>query len=384
MNNVVQVAWQQLSYHKMKLAAAASGVVVAVMLMLVQLGIRQGAMDNSVSFTRRVTADLVVVSPRTETIFRSTAFPRRLLYRLPSDRDVMTVSAVYMGQAQWRNKWDHLENPISVYGIEPNETMLHLPGYTDRTDAMNLADQVVFDALSRTNYGPVVKTLATEGPFETEINQRRMRVVAAIPIGISIVSDGNMYCSPANFWRLFPQRKPGAVDLGLVRLAPHANAQAVQTRLQQYLGAEARVLTQPELVAAEIEFLRENAPIDFIFGMGTVVGFFIGVVVVYQILYTEVTNHLPQLATMKAMGFTDGYLAQLVLCQAFILSTLGYIPGFVLAMGLYEVAEKQIQMQFSMTTTRAVGVWIATLIMCSASAMIAVRKAWAADPAEVF
>ena len=62
------------------------------------------------------------------------------------------------------------------------------------------------------------------------------------------------------------------------------------------------------------------------------------VVVVYQILYTEVTNHLPQFATMKAMGFTDGYLLKVVLSQAFILSILGYIPGFFLALVLYRVA----------------------------------------------
>lgn len=72
----------------MKLIAASAGVVAAVMLMLVQLGIRQGAMDNSVSFTRKITADLVVVSPRTKTIFQSAQFPRRLLYRLPAHTDV--------------------------------------------------------------------------------------------------------------------------------------------------------------------------------------------------------------------------------------------------------------------------------------------------------
>jgi putative ABC transport system permease protein len=124
--------------------------------------------------------------------------------------------------------------------------------------------------------------------------------------------------------------------------------------------------------------------VDFIFGMGTAVGFFIGFVVVYQILYTEVTNHLPQLATMKAMGFTDGYLLRLVIWQALILSILGYIPGFLLAIGLYRVAETQIQMPFSMTWTRAIGVLIATICMCCLSAMIAIRKAWTADPAEVF
>jgi putative ABC transport system permease protein len=70
--------------------------------------------------------------------------------------------------------------------------------------------------------------------------------------------------------------------------------------------------------------------------------------------------------------------------QAFILSLLGYFPGFVLALGLYRVATNAIQMQFSMTTERAVGVFVLTMVMCGLSAMVAIRKVKTADPADVF
>ncbi|MEN9555496.1 MAG: hypothetical protein RLZZ232_1782, partial [Planctomycetota bacterium] len=147
---------------------------------------------------------------------------------------------------------------------------------------------------------------------------------------------------------------------------------------------EAQVLTKEQLVDKEILFIRENAPIDFIFGMGAAVGFFVGFVVVYQILYTEVTNHLPQYATLKAMGFSDGYLLKVVFSQALMLSVLGYFPGFVLALGLYRVATNAIQMQFEMTTERAVLVFCLTIVMCCLSAMMAIRRIRTADPAEVF
>ena len=368
----------------MKLAAAAAGVVVAVMLMLVQLGIRQGAMDNSVSFTRLIEADLVVVSPRTKTIFQSSQFPRRLLYRLPAHASVEAVSEIYMSQARWKNQWEHIEVPISVYGIEPTTNMISLPGYAAHLDQLRLPDRFVFDGMSRDTFGPVAKTLQEQGAVETELNQRRIHIVAAMSIGVSIANDGNVYCSPANFLRVFPGRTAGAIDLGLVRLKPGASRELVIKELQPLLGTEAKLFTRDELIAKEIQHMRDSAPIDFIFGMGTVIGFFIGFVVVYQILYTEVTNHLPQLATMKAMGFTDHYLLRLVVWQALILSVLGYVPGFILALGLYEIAEKEIQMPFVMTWSRGIGVFLATVAMCAMSAVIAVRKAWSADPAEVF
>lgn len=384
MRSSFALAWRQLTHHKMKLAVASAGVVVAVMLMLVQLGIRQGAMDNSVALTRRVTADLVVVSARTKSIFQAASFPRRLLFRLPAHPQVLRVQPMYLSQGRWRNPWTFRENPISIYGIPAEGTLLKLPGYTDRADELRLRDHVIFDGLSRTTYGPVVETLKRDGAFETEVNRRRIRIIGAIDVGISITADGNLYMTPENFLRLFPGRTAGAIDLGLIELRPGADPRAMCRELQPYFGSEAIVMTREDLIVAEENFLRENAPIDFIFGMGAAVGFFIGFVVVYQILYTEVTNHLPQFATMKAMGFTNGFLLRVVLSQAFILCILGYIPGFFLALWVYEIATKAIQLKFSMTIGRALMVWSLTLIMCGLSAAVAVRKAQSADPADVF
>jgi putative ABC transport system permease protein len=384
MSSAFFVAWCQLSYHKVKLTVAAAGVVVAVMLMLVQLGIRQGALDNSVAVARRVTADLVVVSPRTKTIFASAQFPRRLLYRVGSHPEVAAISEMYMGQGRLRNPWNKLEFPVSLYGVDPGAGMMKLPGIERFEEELRDIDRLIFDGLSRSNYGPVQEYLKTHESLDVEVNLRKVRLIDSIEVGISINTDGNLFMTPANFLRLSPDRKPGSVDLGFIRLKPGADPLKVRDAVRQYVGAEAKVMTRDELIAAEIVFIRENAPIDFIFGMGAAIGFFIGFVVVYQILYTEVTNHLPQYATLKAMGFDDRYLLYVVLNQSVILALLGYFPGFVLALGLYRIATNAIQMQFSMTVERGVSVFLLTVIMCGLSAMIAIRKVRTADPADVF
>jgi putative ABC transport system permease protein len=378
------VAWCQLSYHKVKLAVASAGVVVAVMLMLVQLGIRQGAMDNSVAVTRRFTANLAVVSPRTKTIFASAQFPRRLLYRLAASQDVLDIAEMYMGQGRFRNPWDKLEFPVSIYGIDIAQPMMNLPGVEQFTEPLKQTDRVLFDGLSRKNYGPVLSFLREKGTLDVEVNLRKVRIVGAIDVGISITTDGNLYTSHANYLRLFPERSAGSIDVGLIRLREGVDPEVARDQLQPLLGHEARVLTRDQLIDLEIRFIRENAPLDFIFGMGAAVGFFIGFVVVYQILYTEVTNHLPQYATMKAMGFSDRFLLRVVLHQSLILSVLGYFPGFLLAIGLYRVATHAIQMQFTMTLGRAVMVFLLTVVMCVMSAAIAIRKVRTADPADVF
>ena len=378
------IAWRQLSYQRMKLVVACAGVVVAVMLMLVQLGIREGALENSIAIAVKVQADLVVISPRTKTIFQSTQFPRRLLMRLAGHPAVDHVQEMYMSQARWRNPWEFREHPISVFGVDPRSPLIDFPGYSARADELQLPDRLIFDRNNRVTYGPVREHLDAEGFLETEINHHRVRVIGAIPVGISIVSDGNLFLSPTNFLRLFPQRNPGAIDLGLIRLKSGANPQRVLEEIRPLLGAEARLLTRDQLVDSESRFVRESAPIDFIFGMGAVVGFFIGFVVVYQILYTEVSNHLPQFATMKAMGFSDRTLLSIVYYQGLLLSVLGYIPGFLLALWLYQVATKAIQMPFSMTWNRGISVFLLTVVMCLLSATIALQKVRRVDPADVF
>ncbi|MFO0864548.1 MAG: FtsX-like permease family protein [Gemmataceae bacterium] len=84
------------------------------------------------------------------------------------------------------------------------------------------------------------------------------------------------------------------------------------------------------------------------------------------------------------MGFSDRYLLGVVLSQSFMLSFLGFLPGFVFALGIYKISTKAIQMEFGMTLERAVAVFVATVVMCGLSGMIAIRKAWTADPADVF
>ncbi|QDU07502.1 ABC transporter permease DevC [Gimesia aquarii] len=380
----LRVGWQQVSHNKTKLLVASAGVIVAVMLMLVQLGIRRGAIDSSIAVAKRLTADVVVVSPRTKTIFQPSSVPRSMFYRVLADPEVERVQSLYVGRAVFRNPWSDIEFPISVYGIDPDRPMMDLPGYESMQQILERADRICFDRQSRPTYGPVADELDKSRSVITEVNHREVHVVGSVSVGVSINTDGNLYVSPANFLRLFPDRNPGSIDIGLVRLTSDSDPQAVASSLSELLGKEARVLPCQDLVDAEETYLRETAPLDFIFGMGTAVGFFIGFVVVYQILYTEVTNHLPHYATLKAMGFRQSFLVRIVLSQAVIFSIFGFVPGFLMALGIYSVATDAIQMPIIMTIDRAVTVFAVTLSMCGLSGLIAIRQLSSAQPADVF
>lgn len=107
-------------------------------------------------------------------------------------------------------------------------------------------------------------------------------------------------------------------------------------------------------------------------------------IIVYQILFSDVSDHLQEYATLKAMGYTDGYLFKVVIQEAGILAVLGFVPGLLLCLGLYRLAGDATSLPIVMTWSRGVAVLGLTVGMCWFSGAMALRKVRAADPADVF
>jgi putative ABC transport system permease protein len=146
------------------------------------------------------------------------------------------------------------------------------------------------------------------------------------------------------------------------------------------------VLTQEEIIGRDRDFWIGTTSTGFIFSMGVVVSFIVGTVIVYQILYTDISEHMPEYATLKAMGYRSRYLFQVVLQEAVILAVMGYVPGLILSLGLYELTTNATNggLPMAMNFGRLVFVLLLTVMMCAASGLVSVRKVITADPAEVF
>jgi putative ABC transport system permease protein len=203
-------------------------------------------------------------------------------------------------------------------------------------------------------------------------------------MGSSFVADGNVFMSDSTFLKLYRDRPAHQIDVGLIHLKPDANAQQVKAQLIATLPKDVVLLTPQEFAAVEKHYWESQGTIGFIFGIGVLVGFIVGVVIVYQILYTDVANHLPEYATLKAMGYSDRYFLIVLLQEALFLAVLGYFPGFIVAIGLYHLTYAATLLPIGMTLNRAIFVFVLTVLMCGASGVIAMRKLQSADPADIF
>jgi putative ABC transport system permease protein len=381
----LKIAWTQVSHQKLRLLAALLGVAFAVILVFVQLGFQQALYDSSVRWHTALGYDLALISPKATYIVNPPGFPRNRVYQALGFEGVESVTPVYIGIGSWRNPDNPLQTRnIYVMGFDPTDSGFSLAGDPAAVARLRLPDRVMFDRLSRREFGPIASELDAGRVVATEVNDRDIQVVGLFELGTSFGIDGSIITSDLNFRRIFPGRAAARIELGLVKLEPGADAIEVQQRITEAIPADVRVLTKTEFIQHEVDYWSDSTPIGYVFGLGVAMGLAVGVIVVYQILFSDVQDHLREYATLKAMGYSNGFLSRVVLSEAAVLAVIGFVPGILLSLLVYTQASEATNLPVVMTAERAVLVLLLTIAMCAGSGLLAMRKLRSADPAEVF
>ncbi|AFZ59837.1 FtsX-like permease family protein [Anabaena cylindrica FACHB-243] len=384
MTQKIPLSWLQLTREKTRLAVALSGIAFADILMFMQLGFRDALYYSNVRMHGSLKGDIVLINNQSNAVLAMKPFSQRRLYKALDLPAVQSVHPIYLDYTSWKNPVTGRPRSILVFGINPESNVFDLPGVEENLNALKLPDVVIFDRSSRLEYGPIAADIDQGKVVTAEVRRRRIKVAGLFTLGASFGADGNLITSDVNFMRLFSTRQRGLIDIGLIRLKPGADTTQVAQYLRTYLPTDVNVLTKDEFIAFERNYWASSTAIGFIFTLGTIMGFIVGTVIVYQILYTEVTDHLSEYATLKAIGYTQNYLLTVILQEAFMLAVLGYMPGFACALLMYQVARDATLLPVFMSYNRAIMVLILTIFMCFISGAIAMRKLRSADPADIF
>lgn len=384
MKRKTPLAWLQVSRERTRLLIAMAGIAFADMLMFLQMGFQDALYDSNTRMHRSMRADLVLLSPQAQNIVNLSTFPRSRLYQAMSFAGVESAVPLYTETANWKVPQTRLNSAVLVLAFNPEKSVFSLPGVEQNLDRIKLPDTFLFDSGSRGEYDQTIAQLKQAQSVFTEFSDRKIEIDGLFNVGASFAADGNLITSDLNFLRIFPQRTAAEVSVGLVTLKPGSNPQQVAAILKTGLPNDVKVLTHEEFVETEKTYWANNTPIGFIFSLGTAIGFVVGVVIVYQILYSDVSDHLAEYATLKAMGYKDIYLLGIVFQEAIILAIIGFFPGYMISVGLYSLTRSATNLPLFMTLARAISVFCLTIIMCLASGLIAMRKLRAADPADIF
>lgn len=378
------LGWLQLSHDKGRMLVAVAGIAFADVLMFMQLGFQNALYTSNTRLHQSLQTDLVLIHPQARNLINLSSFPRRRLYQAMNVPGVKSAEPLYVKIANWKNPETRRETSLMVVGFNPNHPAFALPEVNQNLSAIKLPDTVLFDRASRGDYQGTIAQIAEGKAVKAEVERRTINVSGLFTVGASFAADGILMTSDQNYLRLFARQNAASVNAGLIQLQPGADPVEVQQVLKAYLPQDVKVLTKQEFIDFEKNYWAKNTAIGFVFNLGVAMGFVVGVIIVYQVLSTDVSDHMGEYATFKAMGYRNVYLLGIVFEEALILSVLGFLPGVGVSFGLYSLTRQATNLPLYMTLIRAFAVLILNVIMCTISGAIATRKLQAADPADMF
>ena len=380
----VPLAWRNLVADKWRLARSSAGIAFAVLLMLVQLGFERAFFDASLSAVRQLDGDLFVMNASKYRFGTADPFAHRELDTIRAVPGVASAAPLY---AQWQDFFwtspvDGKPQLVRAFAVDPDQPPVFLlPDITDQQSLLKADDTVLVDRRSR-------RFLGMEGATASKLNGQNVRVAGSFALGPDFMSDGTVVMSDRLFAKLMPgnRDRPAAlpVETAIIRLQTGESVPAAQQRLSAALPATLMVMTKPEIVEFERSFQAKLSSAAPIFFLGTLVGFAVGTLICYQIIYTDLSDRLPQYATLKGIGYETSYLVRSVLAQAALTGLAGYVPAWLLCLVVYRVIAGVALLPLRMTWQLTAISLALTLGMCLLAGALAIRRVIAADPAEIF
>ncbi len=383
-NRRIPLAWLLLTRQPFRLLVAIAGISFAGILMFMQLGFRDGLFDTSVTVHKLFNADLVLISPRSKSSISMSGFPRRRLIQSMAHKDVIGTTAINWNFLLWRNPENLSTRSILALGFDPTNDLLLDPNFKAKAETLTNKGRVLFDELSRDEFGPVSSWFRSGRIVETEVAGKRVRVSGLVSLGPSFGADGNLITSRETYLDLVSSNPPGSIEIGLVRTKKGSNIESIVRSLNASLPNDVRVMSLQSFIDFEKNYWRSSTSIGFIFTLGAAMGFIVGCVIVYQILYSDVSDHLPEYATLMAMGYNLRTLLGVVAREGFLLAIMGYVPAYISGQLLYSLIRSSTKLPVEMTFARASIIFCLILFMCMGSAIAAMKRLADADPAEIF
>ena len=372
------LTWHNLTHRKGRTLVTMAGIAFPILLIFAQLGFLGAVGETATLVFDQLEADLFLISPAYLNISKPGEFPKSRLYQALSTAGVERAAPLFLGLRLYRNPESRRKRLILVLGFDPSQPTFRMPEVGSNVEQLRLPETVLIDRKTRPEFG------SQETGIRTEVEGRRVRIVGQFTMGTGFAAHGALIVSDLNFARLFKSPTTEQVGVGLLTVTPGRDPETVARELRNRLPDDVQVLTREGIETVESNYWFANTPVGIIFGIGVVVAFIIGFLILYQVLSSDISRRYPEYATLKAIGYNNRHLSKIVLQQAWILALVSYIPAFLLSLGFYRLTKDAANLPIQMEWGRAAAVLAMAVLMSSGSALLSIRKVRSMDPAELF
>ena len=374
----IHLAWRIITYQRSRFLASLAGIAFAVLLMLAELGFRNALLDSSLQAVQALEAEVFIEAEESEAFSGLRPMPRQRLAQALDAEGVLSAAPLYVDIRYFENQKDGSTRPIRLVGANPEDRVWRSPEIDRQRGALMMPLTALIDRRSRRQfYGDLE-------PGPAQVLATGIEIVGTFALGTDFRADGTLILGDRSFFAVTRNRGPDEIDLVLLRTRPGADPTRVARALGELLPDDVRVLTREEMLDQELAYWRDGTPIGLVFSLGLMMGFIVGVVICYQILYTDVVDHLKEFATLKAMGYANSELIAVVIAEALLLSVIASIPSLLVGWALYGLIAAATGLLLQLTLARAATIAGLTAAMCLIAGLWAVRKVLVADPADLY
>ena len=377
------IGWLQLTHSRTRFAAALAGVAFANVLVFVQLGI----MNSMGAATLRPYAffqpDVMISAADANSMTDGGNVARQWLLQAMADPDVADGIGLFIANVPW----DRGDKDISLttFGVDPAKSAFLSAEIAGDLSLLQVQDAAILDRLARGLGKEEAAAIRPQSRLAFETQGRTITAYATFAGGGGFGGDGYMLVSDQTFLSMFPARSSAAPDHILLTLRPGANPEAVIARLKTLISDPSlRIRNYAQAAEDDLRYQQTKRPTGIIFGFGVLIGVLVGLVIVYQVLSTDVSDHLREYATFKAMGYGPRFFLGVVFEEALVLGILGFIPGLIVGTTILTIMGAITTLPLAMTPTMAISVFLGTIVFSALSGAIATRRLAAADPADLF
>jgi len=373
---MVDLARKNLLHDKLRFLITVSGVAFAVTLIFVQIGLFLGILGNATITIERLPADLWVTSKNTPNVDFAHSFPESRVNRVRSVPGVQLADNLILSFMNVALPSGAEESSV-VYALENFERWDFPWKVTEGSTAdLRRGAYVFLDSSAVKRFGPF-----QVGDYREYVN-RRLKIIGRSQDVRSFTT------TPVSFmdFRLAQTLAPTTLDRRtsyiLVKLAPGANLESVRAEIQRRLPYN-DVYTKAEWAARSRNYWLTSTGLGLNMFITVFLGCLVGIVVVAQTLYTSTMEHLKEFGTVKAIGGGNSDIYKILARQATISALVGFVLGAIPSYLVSKLVVKA-DLKLVVPTELAVGVFVGTVVMCLAAAMVSFRKVASIDPALVF
>jgi putative ABC transport system permease protein len=378
------IGWLQLRHNRTRLIAALAGVTFANLLIYMQLGFL-GALLNGIRLPyASFDADILIQASDANTLQDGSPLPRNRMLEALAVPGVAEATPISIARLDWKQP-DGTIRTLDVMGVDPRVASFRVPEIEAARPLLALSNAALIDRGTRNVPAALFAEIDAGRAYRIETGNRSVNILGSFRIGGGFGADGVMVVSDQTFLKLFRNRAAGAPNVILVRAEPGQDVPALIARLRAALPeTDTAVRSVDEAVTRDQNFQTTQRPVGIVFGFGVVIGALVGIIIVYQVLASDVADHIREYATFKAIGYRRAFFLGIVFEEAVILALFGFLPGTAFAVGLYAAVRSAAGLPLAMTGSRMVCMLLGTVIMCTLSGAIATRRLAKADPAALF